>query len=237
MTEFESNNSCAGSIPVSFRVIGVGADTADLIAKVKSFGYDCVGCCVATAPADCIPAEEDKMAIIVARDAADTANAIARSYHDAGVLTLGLLPGADASCYDSVARDTNSDDYPGIIQTLFRPLATQGYVNFDFNDLCNILGDSGTFTTIVVDGGSVGEVVDKMQQKMARLAVKNITRLSIHLYLNREMQGPVKMGEMKHINDMISRLPEPIDIIWSVSFDNTLPTPFSFTALLAGPGL
>ena len=32
--------------PMSFKVIGVGNGVTDIIEKVKSFGYDCVGCLV-----------------------------------------------------------------------------------------------------------------------------------------------------------------------------------------------
>ena len=95
------------SLPVSFKVIGIGSETTGIIEKVKSFDYDCVGCLVAKDPADCVPRDEDKMAIIVAKDNVEAANEIAKTYHDAGVLTIGLVPEADFSCYDSVATETS----------------------------------------------------------------------------------------------------------------------------------
>ena len=61
--DLESREAGADTIPVSFKVIGTGSGAADIIEKVESFGYDCVGCVVAESPADCIPADEDKMAI------------------------------------------------------------------------------------------------------------------------------------------------------------------------------
>ena len=46
---------CLMDLPVSFRVIGIGEDTADIIETVKSYGYDCVEASVITNPYGCIP--------------------------------------------------------------------------------------------------------------------------------------------------------------------------------------
>ena len=86
MTDSEMLEKYQQPFPVSFRVIGVGSSTTDIIEKVKSFGYDCVGCQVVNSAAECIPTDEDQMVIIVTRGKADVANEIARTYHDAGVL-------------------------------------------------------------------------------------------------------------------------------------------------------
>lgn len=125
---------CA-SLPVSFKVIGIGTGAADIIEEVKSFGYDCVGCILAKYPTDSIPMDDDKMAIIVARDNEDVANAIAKTYRDAGVLTIGLVHNADISCYDNIAADTNIENFPEIIKHLLLPVVSQGYINYDFSDL------------------------------------------------------------------------------------------------------
>lgn len=91
MTDSEILEKYKQPLSVSFKVIGTGTGAADIIEKVKSFGYDCVDCILAKTPGDCIPVDDDKMAIIVARDNEEIANAIAKTYHDAGVLTIGLV--------------------------------------------------------------------------------------------------------------------------------------------------
>lgn len=118
-------DSFMAPLPVSFRVIGVGNGAADVIEKMKSFGYDCVGCQVVDSADDCIPTDEDQMAIIVTKDNEDVANAIAKTFHDAGVLTIGLLYDADHSCYDSVNIDAHFNDFPDIIMTLLQPIKIQ----------------------------------------------------------------------------------------------------------------
>ena len=208
---------------VSFKVIGTGAGATDIIEKVKSFGYDCVGCMLAKTPGDCIPMDDDKMVIIVANDNEDVANAIAKTYHDAGVLTIGLVKNADFSCYDNIAADTNVADFPEVIKHLLQPIVTRSIICYDFNDLCTTLRNFRFFRTLVSKGGSVEEAVHNMQQRMENIDVQNIGSLSAHLFFNRERKSSVTVTDMKHLSEMISCLPESIDVIWSVNFDDTLP--------------
>ena len=74
MTDSEILEKYQQPFPVSFRVIGVGTGVADIIEKVKSFGYDCIGCQLVNSAAECIPTDEDQMAIIVSRDKEAVAN-------------------------------------------------------------------------------------------------------------------------------------------------------------------
>lgn len=208
--------------PMSFKVIGVGNGVTGIIEKVKSFGYDCVGCLVAKSTDDCIPMDDDKMAIIVARDNEGLANAIAKTYHDAGILTIGLVNGADISCYDTIAIDTDSGTFPKVIKILLAPLATMGYICYDFNDLCTTLRNRRFFKTLVADGKSIEDAVINMQRKMANVAVDRIEFISALLYFNREKLSAITMDDMAPFNNMMSGLPESIDVIWGVNFDNTL---------------
>lgn len=209
--------------PVSFKVIGVGMGATDIIEKVKSFGYDCVGCILAETPGDCIPMDDDKMVIIVALDNEEVANAIAKTYHEAGVLTIGLVYDPNIAYYDSILMDSRHEDFPEIIKTLLQPIVTQGYICFDFNDLCTILHVSGFFTTQTSEGKNVEGAVNNMKKKLENVPTQHIESLSAHLYFNRERQPTITMTDMKHLSDMISSLPESINVIWSVNFDDTLP--------------
>lgn len=208
--------------PVSFKVIGIGTGVIDIIKEVESFGYNCVDCLVAKSTNDCIPMDDDKMAIIVARDNEGLANAIAKTYHDAGVLTIGLVNGADNSCYDSIAIDTDSENIPEVIRILLAPLATMGYICYDFNDLCTTLRNRRFLKTLVADGKGIEDTVINMQRKMKNVAVDKIEFISALLYFNRERLAAITMDDMAPFNNVISGLPESIDVIWGVNFDNTL---------------
>lgn len=223
---------------VSFKVIGTGTGATDIIEKVKSFGYDCVGCILAKTPSDCIPMDDDKMVIIVSRDNEEVANAIAKTYHEAGVLTIGLVYDPNIACYDSVMMDSRHEDFPEIIMTLLQPIVTQGYICFDFNDLCTILHDSGAFKTLTAEGKNIEEAVNNMKRKLAKVPTQHIESLSAHLYFNREIQPTITMTDMKHLSEMISSLPESINVIWSVNFDDTLPNGLiKFTVIMSGQEL
>lgn len=235
MTDSEILEKNQQQFPVSFRVIGVGTGVADVIEKVKSFGYDCVGCILAETPNDCIPMDDDKLVIIVARDNEEVANAIAKTYHDAGVLTIGLVYDPNIACYDSVMMDSRYEDFPEIIKTLLQPIVTQGYICFDFNDLCTILHDSGFFKTLPAEGKNVEEAVINMKKELEKVPTQYIQSLSAHLYFNRERQPTITMTDMKHLSEMISSLPESINVIWSVNFDDTLPyDSIRFSIIMSG---
>lgn len=235
MTDSEKLEKYQQPFPVSFKVIGTGTGATDIIEKVKSFGYECVGCILAETPSDCIPMDDDKMVIIVAQDNEEVANAIAKTYHDAGVLTIGLVHNPDVSCYDNIATDTSVEDFPDVIQHLLQPVVSQGYISYDFNDLCVTLRNFQYFKTLVSDGKNVEETVNNMNRKLENVPTRHIESLSAHLYFNRERQPNITMTDMAHLSDMISSLPESINVIWSVNFDDTLPGDLiKFTVIMSG---
>lgn len=224
MTDSEILEKYQQPFPVSFRVIGVGTGVADIIEKVKSFSYDCVGCQVVNSAAECIPTDEDQMVIIVTRGKADVANEIARTYHDAGVLTIGFLNNATAGCYDSVAIDARVNDVPYIVKDLLEPLAKPGIINFDFHDLSTELRDSGFFKTLTAEAENVENAVVQIQKFLTESNVRDVEFLSAHIYFNREKKSEIKMDDMAHLSNMFSSLPESVSAIWSVNFDDAMPT-------------
>lgn len=223
MTDSEILENYQQPFPVSFKVIGIGNGATDIIKKVKSFGYDCVDCFIANTPSDCTPMDDDRMAIIVAYDNEELANAIAKTYHDAGVLTIGFVYNADSSCYDNIATDTNVGNITEVIKHLLQPIVTQGLICYDFNDLRLTLRNFQFFKTLAVEGENVEEAVNNMREKLEKIPAQHIESLSAHLYFNRERQPHITMADMEHLSDMISSLPESISAIWSVNFDDTLP--------------
>ncbi len=225
-------------LPVSFKVIGIGEGVTDIIEKVKSFGYDCVGCFIANTPSDCTPMDDDKMVIIVARDNEDVANAIAKAYHDAGVLTIGLLYDAAPDCFDSVETDASPEKYADIIRALLQPIVTQGYICYDFNDLCTTLRDTHFFTALTAEGQYIENAVTDMKKLMNNIALKGIEYLSAHLYFNNQRLSDIKIEDLSPLTDMMSNLQESVTVIWSVNFDDTLPTDtIRFTTVMSGKGL
>lgn len=225
-------------IPVSFRVIAVGSGAEDVVEKVKGFGYEGMECRVADTADDCNPVDDDRMVIVVARDNEDVANAIARKYHDAGVLTIGLVYGAVPSCYDSIVKDAKYAEFPDIIKVLMQPLLTTGYINYDFYDVSMEFHDSGKFVTGIAEGPDMESAVRNLQQILDAIDVNGVGCLSIHLYTHRDKEPALTVSDVRYLNDLIARLPSSVQVKWSGNIDNTMPTDIiRLTAIMTGKEL
>lgn len=229
------------NLPVSFRVLGIGEAAKGIIEAVNSYGYDCVSATVLTHPFECVPTDEDKMVIIVARDNEDIANGIAKTFHDAGVLTLGLLYDADLDCYDSVMSDDSYTEYTDLIKAILQPIATQGMIAYDFNDLQTTLADTNHFfiKSVTRCGNErVAEAIGCIKSSLTSSLLNKIERLSIFLYFNKVGKQPLVMQEMAALTDFLSELPESIYVIWAVYPDESInDEEIKVTILAAGKDL
>lgn len=222
-------------LPTSFRVIGVGTRIEDVINKVKSLGLDGVSTEIAESPYECIPNDEDQLAVIIFTDLDDTANRIANTFHDAGVLTIGFSEDANPSCYDSIILSDLRNEYPKIIKTLLQPIVTPCMISYDFNDLNFALRDSGYFTVKSVSGNDVKDATEKLQDAIKELDLNCIDNLSIHLYFNPKRSIPLAMNDMASLSELMSVLPETVSAIWSVNHDEKLNgDEVRLSAILAG---
>lgn len=215
----------AAPMAASFKVIGVGKGAAGIIERVGAMGFDCVACVTADGKAEASVGEEDKLAIIVAPDSEEEACSIARCYHDAGVLTLGLLSNADPDCFDSVMPDAKPADCPAIIKSLLQPVLANGYICYDFNDLRTTLRDTGIFTVLRAEAHNVEGAVAGLRRSMADRSIDagSFENLAIHLFVNPESHKRITVADISHLSDLISSMPESVNAIWSANFDNALP--------------
>ena len=222
------------NLPASFRVIGVGHGIENVISKVNSFGFEEISAEVVKYPFDCSPTDEDKLAIIVFIDCEDNANNIAKNFHGAGILTIGLGD-TYPYCYNSVMRDVSSSMYPEIIKALLQPIVTQGMISYDFNDLSTTLRDSEYFTVRSTSGNEVKEAAEKLRAIFNELDLNYVDYLSIHLYFNPNRSTPLAMNDMASLQQLMSTLPETVNVIWSVNHDENLNgVEIRLSAILAG---
>lgn len=209
-------------LPASFRVIGVGHGIDKVINTVKSFGFAGVSAEVVNYPYDCTPNDDDKLAIIVFSDCDEIADRIAKTFHEAGVLTIGFSEDANTSCYDSIMQDIYGTVSPDVIKELLQPIVTPGLISFDFHDLCTTLRDSGFFTVKTTNGSNVSEATEKLQTLLEDIDLKCVDYLSIHLYFNPNRSIPIAMSDMASLSKLMSNLPETMNTIWSVNHDENL---------------
>ena len=181
------------------------------------------------------------MAVVVATDNENIANEIAKKYHDAGVLTLGFLLNPDADCYDSVLvnKKVALPDFVSIIKSIIQPIISTGYICYDFNDLDTALRDSGSFAVEAVEAESIESAVAKTQSILTDdISSDKVENIVVHIFLNRQRQASLKMGDMSHLSVMMSQLPDTISVIWSLHFDDDLPVDkVRITTLMAGKEL
>lgn len=209
-------------LPTSFRVIGVGDGVGEIIDKEKSFGFDGLSTEKVKSPTEITPTEVDQLAIIVFIDCENTANLIAKSFHQAGVLTLGLSEDADPSCFDSILEGVNPSEYPDVIASLLQPILKPCYVSFDFHDLCTVLRDSGYFIIKRVIGESMTDVVEKMQEKLKEVDLDEIENMTFNIFFNRDRKSLIEMKEMTVFSEMLATLPDTVNVIWAVHFEEEL---------------
>lgn len=242
MAEMELlDRECITNLPTSFRVIGIGEATKEIIETVKSYRYDCVSATVLAEPFECVPTDEDKMVIIVAKDNEDHANSIAKTFHEAGVLTIGLLDNADLDCYDSAVSEASYTEYLDLIKSILQPIVTQGVIAYDFNDLKTNLADAKHFFIKSATGYGkerVAESIGLIKSTLTSSLLNKIERLSIFLYLNKEDKKPLVIQEMTALTDFLSELPESIYVIWAVYPDESIKEEeITVTILAAGKDL
>ena len=239
--EYLLDEPAFANLPTSFRVIGIGEATKGIIETVKSYGYDCVSATVLTEPFECVPTDEDKMVIIVAKDNEDQANSIAKTFHDAGVLTLGSLDNADLDCYDSVVSGASCTETPDLVKAILQPIVTQGMIAYDFNDLQTTLTDAKHLlikSVIRFGNERVAEAIGFIKSSLTSSLLNKIERLSIFLYFNKAGKQPLVMQEMTALTDFLSELPESIYVIWAVYPDESIKnTEVKVSILAAGKEL
>ncbi len=206
----------------TFRVIGVGQGVEEIIEKVKSFGFDGVSMEIVTPTQEVHPSDTDQLAVIIFIDNEDTANLIAKSFHQDGVLTLGLSEAADPSCFDSILKGVKPAEYPDVVKAVLQIIFKNCLNSFDFYDLSNFLRNSGYFVVKKVIGKTLREATRKMQEELKDIDFHVIENLTFNIFLHSENMPPIDMKEMRIFHEMLTALPDTINVAWAIHFDDEL---------------
>lgn len=118
-------------------------------------------------------------------------------------------------------------------------VTTDGYINLDFNDVDNTLRGGGT--AIISTGYGEGEnrvtkaIEDALHSPLLRNTdIFGSKKLLFNLYFSREAQDKFKIDETDQITQFVSNIDPDVDVIWGVSFDETLGDKVKFTILASG---
>ncbi len=143
------------SWPVYYRVICVGEETLGAFRSIKSFGHDKrngVSVQSTTMVPNPTPTEEDKMVILLSNGDSQQLEGIAKSFYQAGVLTVlvttKIVEMAEAFCDTQTV--TPIESMPLIVKALFNYVFSIRVNGVDSDDLSALLYKSGKFKVIQV---------------------------------------------------------------------------------------
>lgn len=118
-------------------------------------------------------------------------------------------------------------------------MTKKGYINLDFNDVDTTLRDGGT--AIIAVGYGEGEnrvtkaIQDALHSPLLRHTdVLSSKRILFNLYYSRTANVKFKASEAKEFNDFINRVEDEVDVIWGITYDESLGDKVKFTILASG---
>ena len=243
MTECLSNDY-TDNFPVSFHVFGIGESFKPIIDKIDALGYDGVSAKTIRPEQLPLPVEEDRMVIILADEGNDSVSDAAKSFYQAGVLTLIVshkrFENQSKFCDAQLVVDTDAMYQP--VKVILDMIFNNGLIALDFNDIRSCLHDSRSFKVAETTGKGgeqrVADAISKIENIISHKEKNAIENFIISISFNHDIQPPVRMYEMKALSDFLSSLPEEVNAIWGVFHDDKMPLDeVRLTAILSGKEL
>lgn len=243
MTEC-STNDYTDNFPVSFHVFGIGESFKPIIDKIDALGYDGVSAKTIRPGQLPLPVEEDRMVIILADEGNDSVIDAAKSFYQAGVLTLivSLIQFESQCKFCDAQLVADTDTMYQSVKAILDMIFNNGLIALDFNDIRSSIHDAGFFKVIetIGKGGEqrVADAISKIENTFSHKEKNAIDNFIISISFNRDIQPQVNMCEMKAISDFLSDLPEEVNAIWGVFHDDKMHLDeVRLTAILSGKEL
>lgn len=230
-------NSC--DLPVSFRVIGYGETTRNLIKQIQALGYDCLACAMVKSPDEITPTDEDKMVIVLTMGNQTGLEDLLKSFYQAGVLTL-LVSECDFTLTDEVCDShtvAETSQFTDIVKSLVNPIFRQGRITYDFTELSRTLHDTGRFEICQADGRGIHcRIPNAISSISNRIGTGNgIENMSLIIISSNHPEPPLSANELAPFHDFIGSLPENLNVIWAMYDDDALPADIiRISAIVAG---
>lgn len=213
-------------IPASFRIFGFGEDTKPAIDQLTALGYDGVSVSMVNKE-EPTPSDMDKMAILLVGRENKTALEVAKTFHDADILTL-VVSTPDTPFETSVCDSLTvckPEEMAETVASLLNAIVKPCMICFDFNDMNTLLEDSMHFKVGSSERNGVDRVRNAMYAAMDGLVNSNadgLERMAILLYINPDSMNPIQMDEISAIPELIQTFPESIDVVWGVYNDTSI---------------
>lgn len=142
--------------------------------------------------------------------------------------------------YDFENAFAKADDILSVAaQSISDIVIKEGKINLDFNDVNTTLRDGGT--AIISNGYGEGEhrVTKAIQDALDSPLLKNTDvysskRLLFNLYYSREASQRFQASEVTELTNFVTQVQQDVDVIWGITYDDTLGDKVKFTILAAG---
>ncbi len=118
-------------------------------------------------------------------------------------------------------------------------ITVDGYINLDFNDVNTTLKDGGV--AIISSGYGEGEnrvtkaILDALNSPLLKNRdVEGSKKILFNIYFSREAENQFVMTEATELTNFMAKFAPEVDVIWGVSFDESLGEQVKITILAAG---
>lgn len=124
-------------------------------------------------------------------------------------------------------------------QSISEIVTNPGKINLDMNDVDTTLRDGGTALISIGYGEGENRVTDAIEDALHSPLLKNTDvfsskRLLFNLCYSRNAQSPLKAKESQQLDDFVSKIDKNVDVIWGITYDDSLGEKVKFTILAAG---
>lgn len=217
-------------IPTNFKVIGFGASILSTLESISYCGYDSVSVYDANILKNIIPTDEDKMAIILVTGDLERAIQCAKTFYQAGVLTVAItleglfLP--DDAC--DTQSSTKEYKFVEIIKCLLNVIFNyNGYVSLDFSDIDTTLRDSRYFEVISVYGlgeSRMEDLTHEVLDYIDDIFANKVDKVIMVLSFNKNVDRPLVMNGIRHLSMYFNTLPKEITALWGLYHNEIITT-------------
>jgi hypothetical protein len=211
-----------------FRVICVGKDMSGVFRSIMSFGFEGVSVQSTDMFPNPTPTDVDKMVILLANEDRQQLESIAKSFYQAGVLTLIINTSEHHDNHVQCDSLTISyiDDMPKVVRAILIPILSDSYINFDFSNISSIFKDSHLFKVYESYGCGMGNrienAIDCMPVALSE-DMKNCERALIYISCPMMQLGFITK-QWKSVNAFIQRFPLETDVMALPINDENSPT-------------
>lgn len=124
-------------------------------------------------------------------------------------------------------------------QSISEIVTNPGYINLDFNDVDTTLRNGGTAIISIGYGEGENRVSAAIEDALHSPLLKNTDvfsskKLLFNLSYSRKAEHKFRTDESRELDDFVTKIDSGVDVIWGITYDDTLGEKVKLTILAAG---